>query len=132
MRLSDLWNSNKRANIHIFRVQEVEEKKRMSWMNMQRNNGWKHLKFNMWVQEAEWTPNRIGWKKSMQFIIEYVKTKNKKQREGAHYYSRTQFEWQQISLQKLWGLAGGGITFFKCWKKKLLIESFGVQTSLQE
>lgn len=30
MRLSDLWNSNKRDNIHIFRVQEVEEKKRMS------------------------------------------------------------------------------------------------------
>ena len=30
MRLSDLWNSNKRANLHIFRVQEVEEKKRMS------------------------------------------------------------------------------------------------------
>lgn len=30
MRLSDLWNSNKRDNIHIFRAQEVEEKKRMS------------------------------------------------------------------------------------------------------
>lgn len=58
----DPWNCNKRAKVHVIRVSEKEERKSCWTSILKSSRIWEANKIliNLWIKEAEETPNRIN------------------------------------------------------------------------
>ena len=83
--LRDLWDTIKHTNLNITGVPEGEERRDMSRKTMWKNNSWKLSKcdsntyIHQYIQETQWIPGIINWKKSIfkHIIIKLFKDKYK-------------------------------------------------------